>query len=250
MASWPRAVSIAAVASQASALRLATTTRGAGGGEALGDGEADAPGAAGDDRGAAVEPEQVVDVDCHGPAPRGRRGPRPPRGCAIFVRPRPRGRPPTGCARGRGPRPGPRPSVHHGPMSVDLRSRTSEDVVAVDAATFFDQTLPALIEVLPHLPGPGATELARDRWRSRSTAGRGRCASTATASRWRGAPTTPWRSGCSTPGPRPTSCTTCARRWASSPAATSTSAPAARGLPRLVGGAAVAARRAAGARHR
>ena len=44
-------------------------------------------------------------------------------------------------------------------MSVDLRSRTSDVVVPVDAATFFDETLPALIEVLPHLPGPGATEL-------------------------------------------------------------------------------------------
>src|SRR5690349_17065476 len=44
-------------------------------------------------------------------------------------------------------------------MSVDLRSRTESDVVAVDAATFFEGTLPALVEVLPHLPGPGATEL-------------------------------------------------------------------------------------------
>jgi hypothetical protein len=44
-------------------------------------------------------------------------------------------------------------------MSVDLRSRTSEDAVAVDAATFFEHTLPALIEVLPHLPGAGAAEL-------------------------------------------------------------------------------------------
>jgi hypothetical protein len=45
-------------------------------------------------------------------------------------------------------------------MSVDLRTRTSEDVVAVDPVTFFDRTLPALIEVLPHLPGAGAVELA------------------------------------------------------------------------------------------
>ena len=44
-------------------------------------------------------------------------------------------------------------------MSVDLRSRTREDVTPVDASAFFGETLPALIEVLPHLPGVGATEL-------------------------------------------------------------------------------------------
>jgi hypothetical protein len=44
-------------------------------------------------------------------------------------------------------------------MSVDLRTRTSADVVPVAARPFFTEALPARIEVLPHLPGLGATEL-------------------------------------------------------------------------------------------
>jgi hypothetical protein len=44
-------------------------------------------------------------------------------------------------------------------MSVDLRSRTQGDRIPVAAPVFFGETLPALVEVLPHLPGVGATEL-------------------------------------------------------------------------------------------
>jgi hypothetical protein len=45
-------------------------------------------------------------------------------------------------------------------ISVDLRTRTDDSVEAVDAATFFDHELPALIEVHGGLAVPGAAELA------------------------------------------------------------------------------------------
>jgi hypothetical protein len=44
-------------------------------------------------------------------------------------------------------------------MTVDLRSRTAADVQPVDAVGFFEGQLPALVEVLPDLPGVGADEL-------------------------------------------------------------------------------------------
>jgi hypothetical protein len=44
-------------------------------------------------------------------------------------------------------------------MTVDLRTRTADDARPVDARAFFEEQLPALVEVLPHLPGAGTDEL-------------------------------------------------------------------------------------------
>ncbi len=136
-------------------------------------------------------------------------------------------------------------------MSVDLRSRTSEDIVAVDAATFFDQTLPALMEILPHLPGAGALELSPrplaievggQAWTLRLDGSRCR----------RSARHRPCRGDL---GPRRRRSDRSRPRRAHADGLLHRGRPRAPrrplgGHPRLVGGAAVAARRAAGARQR
>ena len=107
--------------------------------------------------------------------------------------------------------------------SVDVRTRTAADVAPVDPGWFFDEELPRLARERGSLVAAGGRELA-----PRPLVGGGRRPDLDARARRRSrdrdlavAGARPRTCG-STRRTWPTSCTTSARRWASSPAATST----------------------------